>query len=299
MLLAVGLCMVSPIQRVRCAAVVAEVGSGSGSGSDFSGSGHASGSNDDDDGDDGDDGDEAQVVETTAPATPEFGPIKNGTQTNLTNATMPAATSTATADTGGVAGSDDDDDDDDLGTPTCSVPSHVFPFCPRVLWDLLAGRSRVSEPRVTQLGKATSAHKCVPKRSLRRCSRCSPSLHTLSLSRRHHTHRHSPNPCGPLPLPAAIGLGVGIPVGIVVLAGVAFLLHTQQSQDTNGGARSGSSYEAVPASVHARPNMPLTKPAPPYSSTTELDLSTRTSSYMEAHSANEAAANTGHVSYLV
>jgi len=205
LLLAVGLCMVSPIQRVRCAAVVAEVGSGSGS--DFSGSGHASGSNDDDD---GDDGDEAQVVETTAPATPEFGPIKNGTQTNLTNATMPAATSTATADTGGVAGSDDDDDDD-----------------------------------------------------------------------------------------LAIGLGVGIPVGIVVLAGVAFLLHTQQSQDTNGGARSGSSYEAVPASVHARPNMPLTKPAPPYSSTTELDLSTRTSSYMEAHSANEAAANTGHVSYLV
>jgi len=202
LLLAVGLCMVSPIQRVRCAAVVAEVGSGSGS--DFSGSGHASGSNDDDD---GDDGDEAQVVETT---TPKFGPIKNGTQSNLTNATMPAATSTATADTGGVAGSDDDDDDD-----------------------------------------------------------------------------------------LAIGLGVGIPVGIVVLAGVAFLLHTQQSQDTNGGARSGSSYEAVPASVHARPNMPLTKPAPPYSSTTELDLSTRTSSYMEAHSANEAAANTGHVSYLV
>jgi len=208
LLLAVGLCMVSPIQRVRCAAVVAEVGSGSGSSSDFSGSGHASGSNDDDDGDDdGDDGDEAQVVETT---TPKFGPIKNGTQSNLTNATMPAATSTATADTGGVAGSDDDDDDD-----------------------------------------------------------------------------------------LAIGLGVGIPVGIVVLAGVAFLLHTQQSQDTNGGARSGSSYEAVPASVHARPNMPLTKPAPPYSSTTELDLSTRTSSYMEAHSANEAAANTGHVSYLV
>jgi len=204
LLLAVGLCMVSPIQRVRCAAVVAEVGSGSGSGSDFSGSGHASGSNDDDD---GDDGDEAQVVETT---TPKFGPIKNGTQSNLTNATMPAATSTATADAGGVAGSDDDDDDD-----------------------------------------------------------------------------------------LAIGLGVGIPVGIVVLAGVAFLLHTQQSQDTNGGARSGSSYEAVPASVHARPNMPLTKPAPPYSSTTELDLSTRTSSYMEAHSANEAAANTGHVSYLV